>query len=179
VQEKYETTLLDSRLVLFDNTKQSQAEDRVAVDDPQRQLQNDTSKESMTYDDPLRSAELSVNNHHKNADGAKVNSNRFTETEKLATYRNGNDFAMTNPTLLNSAQVLRYTNVDECPDLEDKIQEFLASLFWVLESKRLDRSYEKMDHLTLLTAPFELRKEASVGDSESRFLRMAVHLLIF
>lgn len=35
------------------------------------------------------------------------------------------------------------------------IKNLVASLFWVLESKRLDRSYEKVDRLHLLVAPFE------------------------
>ena len=69
---------------------------------------------------------------------------------------------------MNSTQVLKYGSIDDCSDLEERIQEFVLSLFWVLESKRLDRSYEKSDHPTLLTAPFELRRDASVGDHDSK-----------
>jgi hypothetical protein len=65
--------------------------------------------------------------------------------------------------------VLRYAAEADCPDLEERVQEFLESLFWVLESKRLDRSHEKLDHLTLLTAPFEHRRDNAFGDLESRY----------
>ncbi|XP_066594178.1 protein brunelleschi [Prorops nasuta] len=57
---------------------------------------------------------------------------------------------------------------DTCPDLEVYIMECLNSLFWVLESKRLERSREKVDRgVPLLLAPFE--KKDFIGlDLESR-----------
>ncbi|CAB0008431.1 unnamed protein product [Nesidiocoris tenuis] len=55
----------------------------------------------------------------------------------------------------------------ESPALEDLISEFISSLFWVLESKRHERSREKIDKVSLLLAPFE--KKDFVGlDMESR-----------
>ncbi|XP_034178106.2 trafficking protein particle complex subunit brun [Osmia lignaria lignaria] len=58
--------------------------------------------------------------------------------------------------------------VDEtCPDLEIHVMECLNSLFWILESKRLERSREKIDRVSLLLAPFE--KKDFIGlDLESR-----------
>ncbi|XP_076645685.1 trafficking protein particle complex subunit brun isoform X2 [Halictus rubicundus] len=54
-----------------------------------------------------------------------------------------------------------------CPDLEVHIMECLNSLFWILESKRLERSREKIDRVSLLLAPFE--KKDFIGlDLESR-----------
>ncbi|EEC10824.1 NIK- and IKBKB-binding protein, putative [Ixodes scapularis] len=58
------------------------------------------------------------------------------------------------------------------PDLEgDKlerdIQEFAASLVWVLESRRLDRSFEKLERFPLLKAPFESKDFVGL-DTESR-----------
>ena len=48
-----------------------------------------------------------------------------------------------------------------------QVREFAASLFWVLESKRLDRSQERMDRLPLLVTPFE--KKDIVGiDTDTR-----------
>lgn len=56
---------------------------------------------------------------------------------------------------------------DNCTDLEMQMSEFISSLFWVLESKRLDRSREKLERVSLLLAPFE--KKDFVGlDMESR-----------
>ncbi|KZC10481.1 Protein brunelleschi [Dufourea novaeangliae] len=59
-----------------------------------------------------------------------------------------------------------YTD-ETCSDLEVHIMECLNSLFWILESKRLERSREKIDRVSLLLAPFE--KKDFIGlDLESR-----------
>lgn len=64
-------------------------------------------------------------------------------------------------------RALFYDETDPCPDLESQITEFINSLFWVLESKRLERSREKLERVSLLLAPFE--KKDFVGlDMESR-----------
>lgn len=70
---------------------------------------------------------------------------------------------------------------DSCPSLEVQVIECLNSLFWILESKRLKRSREKIDRVPLLVAPFE--KKDFIGlDLESRnnrkrcFGRMTKHL---
>lgn len=43
----------------------------------------------------------------------------------------------------------------------------MASLYWVLEGKRLDRSFERQEKFPMLTAPFE--KKDMVGlDIDSR-----------
>lgn len=55
-----------------------------------------------------------------------------------------------------------YPENDACPNLEANIQEFIAALFWVLESKRLERTREKIDKVSLLLAPFE--KKDFVGE---------------
>ncbi|KAH1014537.1 hypothetical protein HUJ05_012391 [Dendroctonus ponderosae] len=64
-------------------------------------------------------------------------------------------------------RALFYDEVSPCEDLENQITEFINSLFWVLESKRLERSREKLERVSLLYAPFE--KKDFVGlDMESR-----------
>lgn len=63
--------------------------------------------------------------------------------------------------------VLYYQNQQESMQLEQDLYDFICSLFWVLESKRLDRSHEKLDRLPMMFAPFE--KKDYVGlDLESR-----------
>ncbi|XP_043670547.1 protein brunelleschi [Vespula pensylvanica] len=63
-------------------------------------------------------------------------------------------------------QAVFYTD-ESCSDLETYIVECLHSLFWILESKRLERSREKVDRVSLLLAPFE--KKDFIGlDLESR-----------
>lgn len=64
-------------------------------------------------------------------------------------------------------RALFYEESSVCSDLENQITEFINSLFWVLESKKLERSREKLERVSLLYAPFE--KKDFVGlDMESR-----------
>ncbi|GAB6019419.1 hypothetical protein CHUAL_001000 [Chamberlinius hualienensis] len=60
-----------------------------------------------------------------------------------------------------------YQNSQESVQLEQNLYDFISSLFWVLESKRLDRSHDKLERLPLLCAPFE--KKDFIGlDMDSR-----------
>uniref|UniRef100_A0A8C1GSM5 Trafficking protein particle complex 9 n=1 Tax=Cyprinus carpio TaxID=7962 RepID=A0A8C1GSM5_CYPCA len=61
-----------------------------------------------------------------------------------------------------------YPSYDDCPDVEKRVEDFVESIFIVLESKRLDRATDKSgDKLQLLCVPFE--KKDFVGlDTDSR-----------
>ncbi|NXL51711.1 TPPC9 protein, partial [Podilymbus podiceps] len=61
-----------------------------------------------------------------------------------------------------------YPSYDECESVEKRIEDFIESLFIVLESKRLDRATDKSgDKIPLLCVPFE--KKDFVGlDTDSR-----------
>ncbi|XP_062918897.1 trafficking protein particle complex subunit 9 isoform X1 [Mobula hypostoma] len=61
-----------------------------------------------------------------------------------------------------------YPNYEECETIEKKVEDFIESLFIVLESKRLDRATDKSgDKVQLLCVPFE--KKDFVGlDTDSR-----------
>uniref|UniRef100_A0A8C9MZZ4 Trafficking protein particle complex subunit 9 n=1 Tax=Serinus canaria TaxID=9135 RepID=A0A8C9MZZ4_SERCA len=61
-----------------------------------------------------------------------------------------------------------YASYDECETVEKRIEDFIESLFIVLESKRLDRATDKSgDKIPLLCVPFE--KKDFVGlDTDSR-----------
>lgn len=73
----------------------------------------------------------------------------------------------TTPTNFKTRILHYHIDNDPCADLEGQISEFINSLFWVLESKRLERSREKLERVSLLLAPFE--KKDFVGlDMESR-----------
>ncbi|EDX05640.1 GD21691 [Drosophila simulans] len=65
------------------------------------------------------------------------------------------------------AQAFFYREQDSCADLEARIGDFASALFWVLESRRLERSREKADKVSLLLAPFEKRDFVGL-DMESR-----------
>ncbi|XP_032518719.2 protein brunelleschi isoform X1 [Danaus plexippus] len=62
---------------------------------------------------------------------------------------------------------LFYGENDPVPDLEQHVAELINSLFWVVESKRLERSREKLEKVSLLLAPFEKRDFVGL-DMESR-----------
>lgn len=56
----------------------------------------------------------------------------------------------------NTNEYVRYESDDQCCEqIESRVREFITGLFWVLESKRLDRAREKMEKVPLLMAPFE------------------------
>ncbi|XP_042636839.1 trafficking protein particle complex subunit 9 [Orycteropus afer afer] len=63
-----------------------------------------------------------------------------------------------------------YPNYDDCATVEKRIEDFIESLFIVLESKRLDRATDKSgDKIPLLCVPFE--KKDFVGlDTDSSVL---------
>ncbi|KAH8249066.1 hypothetical protein KR032_005610 [Drosophila birchii] len=65
------------------------------------------------------------------------------------------------------SQAFFYREQDSCADLESRIGDFASALFWVLESRRLERSREKADKVSLLLAPFEKRDFVGL-DMESR-----------
>ncbi|PSN54921.1 hypothetical protein C0J52_01648 [Blattella germanica] len=82
------------------------------------------------------------------------------------------DTSPTEPNVLSTpsnfkTRALFYEDCEACAGLEEQISEFLSSLFWVLESKRLERSREKVERVSLLLAPFE-RKDFVGLDLESR-----------
>ncbi|XP_011607307.1 trafficking protein particle complex subunit 9 isoform X2 [Takifugu rubripes] len=61
-----------------------------------------------------------------------------------------------------------YHSFEDCPDVERRVEDFVESIFIVLESKRLDRATDKSgDKIPLLCVPFE--KKDFVGlDTDSR-----------
>ncbi|XP_060771357.1 trafficking protein particle complex subunit 9 isoform X1 [Neoarius graeffei] len=71
-------------------------------------------------------------------------------------------------TELQRPDVAFFPGYDNCPELEKTIEDFIQSIFIVLESKRLDRATDKSgDKIPLLCVPFE--KKDFVGlDTDSR-----------
>ncbi|XP_053674942.1 protein brunelleschi [Anopheles nili] len=60
-----------------------------------------------------------------------------------------------------------YPENDQCSNLETKISEFITSIYYILELKRMEKTREKLEKAPLLLAPFE--KKDFVGlDLESR-----------
>lgn len=55
---------------------------------------------------------------------------------------------------------------DHCQDLQNNLADFVASLFNVLESKRLSKLSEKVDKILLIQAPVE--QESFGGENDNR-----------
>ncbi|XP_064836227.1 trafficking protein particle complex subunit 9-like isoform X2 [Oncorhynchus masou masou] len=61
-----------------------------------------------------------------------------------------------------------YPSYEDCPDVEKRVEDFVESIFIVLESKRLDRATDKSgDKIPLLCVPFEKRDFVGL-DTDSR-----------
>ena len=173
LKEQYEGTLLDSRLILFgkldfDGTNDGCQPDKEDANSNVLQPDSNAKNGLKLFQDAL-TAERSMS---QSATSLKVPDVSDLQNAQKNLSRIQSEPVISNgkckEPLAYGSQILRYVDEDHCSDLEDRIQEFLNSLFWVLESKRLDRSHERLDHLYLLTAPFE-RKDSSSGDSDSRF----------
>ncbi|XP_013113737.2 protein brunelleschi [Stomoxys calcitrans] len=99
-----------------------------------------------------------------------IKENTTTETTAICSKRLQDEFST--PSNFK-AQAFFYRENDLCPDLEQHMADFVNALFWVLESRRLERSREKMEKWTLLIAPIE-RKDFVGLDMESRNNRKRV-----
>lgn len=85
-------------------------------------------------------------------------------------------FIIASPVNSRSTHCIIYPGTNNCDQLEHDVKEFLNSLFWILESKRLDRSFEKQDKIPLLTAPFEKKNFVGI-DTDTRYVMfLLIHL---
>ena len=131
---KYQSTLYDSRSILFA---------------PQRTPEIESNENGVI--------DKTSNGNDSTSNGFKLEDNE----QKILVDNN-----MVLPTVFKSRGFF-YTENGNCSNLETRINDFIHSLFWILESKRLERTKEKFDKVSLLLAPFE--KKDFVGlDMESR-----------
>lgn len=180
---KYTNTLYDSRCILFGAVKPKgngiSADEKI---EPNVRNKNGKGK----------SAESDLGNHmtvistdtkdiRQNFDGDdgnekengehenQSNENNDTHTNEKTSPSKTADDICTTPSIFQSRAIF-YAENDQCSNLEVQITEFINSLFWVLESKRLERSREKVEKVALLLAPFE--KKDFVGlDMDTRNMR--------
>ena len=179
-RQQYCSTLYDSRLIVLGLSKEGSTLESVLTsnkdtdDEAHKRLldhqdivnsnvpessqdTNVTIEKTQTFIDPLNANALN-GQHVTDETGDSLNNGE----------ERTNSITECLPKNATSSQIIFYQNGEDCPDLESKIQEFVASLYWVLESKRLDRSQERSEKLTLLTAPFE-RKDYVGVDTDGRY----------
>lgn len=197
---KYTNTLYDSRCILFASNKLRDddssgggdgAGDSHDKDDGGPVISNSFSILSNNLNN--KSAELDSNNQINALAGDMKNdraNNKFSKNEyykENGTNENTTDHTNNTQTSVESlptkkleeicntpsifqSRAFFYSENDQCTNLEAQIFEFISSLFWILESKRLERSREKVEKVSLLLAPFE--KKDFVGlDMDTRNMR--------
>lgn len=140
---KYTSTLYDTRSLLF-------APPRAEI-------------EATTIDGSEMIVDKTSNDNDSTSNGFKLDDSE----QKILVDNN-----MVLPTIFKSRGFF-YAENNSCTNLELRITEFIHSLFWILESKRLERSKEKFDKASLLMAPFEIRDFVGL-DMESRVNRKRI-----
>ncbi|XP_045451417.1 protein brunelleschi [Melitaea cinxia] len=153
---KYSSTLYDSRAFMFgpgSNLKKPQQEPETYNpfdDDKLKEKASLSDKTSLPSDQPdsLSSVGSFPRSTSSNT-SYSVQEENFTTPSNFKTHG------------------LFYGENDPVPDLEQHVADLINSLFWVVESKRLERSREKLEKVSLLLAPFEKRDFVGL-DMESR-----------
>ncbi|KAI8439529.1 hypothetical protein MSG28_013279, partial [Choristoneura fumiferana] len=151
---KYSNTLYDSRAFMFgpnSNMKRPEQEPEtysIFEDDKSKAGSSDKASIPSEQADSLSSAESFPQSASSGA-SIPIPEENFTTPSNFKTH------------------AMFYGENDPVPDLEHNVAELINSLFWVVESRRLERSREKLEKVSLLLAPFE--KKDFVGlDMESR-----------
>ncbi|RWS10654.1 trafficking protein particle complex subunit 9-like isoform X1 [Dinothrombium tinctorium] len=179
VVEKYSSTLYDSRCILFNIKPASDEQPQNACS---LETNGDTAvKSSASTNSSSASPCFNQSNDVDSQSGDERVTNNYSRTlcnEKDHPLANDiTNSCLENKLQKNLPQCLIYNCVNNDIDinlfvdkLEKDVRDLISSLFWVLESKRLDRSYEKQDKIPLLMAPFETK--ALVGlDMDSKVFR--------
>ena len=163
-RQQYCSTLYDSRLIVIGLNKDGGNLDALLSNSKD----NHHNSDQQDVDNSNVPSNVVITNEITFIDPLNANSvNGQTDIKPANT--NGNESSLTEmlPKNATSTQIIFYPTVEDCLDLKAKIREFVEALFWVLESKRLDRSQERAEKLTMLTAPFEKKDYVGV-DTDGR-----------
>ncbi|XP_053610845.1 protein brunelleschi [Plodia interpunctella] len=152
---KYSNTLFDSRAFMFgpfSNMKKPEQEPETYMFDDDKVFRDGSASEKTSIPseptDSLSSSESFPQSTSSNA-SYPVQEENFTTPSNFKT------------------TAMFYGENDPVPDLEQNVADLINALYWVVESKRLERAKEKLEKVSLLLAPFE--KKDFVGlDMESR-----------
>lgn len=144
VKEEYSDTLFNSRLIIFGMNRDGSP----LTDEDKRRFLKSGKTSPVHSEDSGVTSDLSPTEGCGDADKTKDEKNS-NEVEFSRPHSNSLTKEST------GAEVVFFPCVDECLDLEEKLKEFISSIFFVLDGKRLDRSFERADRMQLLCAPFE------------------------
>lgn len=136
---KYTQTLFDSRCILFGGSKRLHRKTAGAANGTEA-----GSPESLNSTSPSTASSSACDSSSLASDTVEAPAADGAQLADL--YTTPSNF---------KSQAFFYPEHDACADLEAQLNDFVHSLFWILESKRLERSREKVDRIVLLQAPFE------------------------
>ncbi|KAK6167354.1 hypothetical protein SNE40_021403 [Patella caerulea] len=157
IKDEYANTIYNSRLIVFGmNTDGTPIEKESEINS---NTNSSSGKEEINCDRGNGSVVTDKRNGQINKDNKILDSNH-KEIEKRP-----HSNSLTKES--TGAEVVFYPNLETMTDLEERLREFITSLFYVLEGKRLDRSFERADRLQLLCAPFEKKDFVGV-DTDTR-----------
>ncbi|XP_013180026.1 PREDICTED: protein brunelleschi [Papilio xuthus] len=141
---KYSNTLYDSRAFMFgpgSNLKKPEQEPETYSVYEEKQIED---KSSLNYKQTSEPGD-SLSSNDSCAQSTSSSASYVVQEENFTIPSNFKTHAMF------------YGENEPVSDLEQNVADLINSLFWVVESKRLERSREKLDKVSLLLAPFEKR----------------------
>lgn len=155
---KYTDTLFDSRCFLFYGKRSKKSMDSGGGGKLITEMNDSEHCSLSSHGSSNKENSLSLSSDNSTNDGDRKSLD--DEINKRL------DEEFTTPSNFKS-QAFFYPENDACDNLETSVAEFINSLFWILESKRLERTREKIEKVALLYAPFE--KKDFVGiDMDTR-----------
>lgn len=179
IKEDYANTIFNSRLILFGMNRDGTPLEEINSSDTDNSPSTSNSQDSSHVLDAENLSSTSDKSPSPSSDSCQLD-NTFSSNGANNTIRE-KDSDNNNPNIRifsksvhkenTGAEVVFYPNTEGTIDLEERLRELIISLFFVLEGKRLDRSFERTEKLQLLCAPFEKRDLQGIDTDSKSFKR--------
>lgn len=170
IKEDYASTIFNSRLIVFGMNRDGTPMEEIHSGEDQNQKSqtscdlSDTdtsSKSNVSTPDCDKSLLDNSPSSAIDSDNSLPDRDSDNNNPELPT------FSRTVSKENTGAEVVFYPDTEGTIDLEERLRELIISLFFVLEGKRLDRSFERTEKLQMLCAPFEKRDLQGI-DTDSK-----------
>ncbi|XP_071115106.1 trafficking protein particle complex subunit 9-like [Haliotis cracherodii] len=171
VKEEYANTIFNSRLVVFgmntDGSPLVEEESKIGDNEESKDVEEKTVVDNKDENEGRTSPNNNLKTDPLSTNGEKDTSEKGQKEKPLPNVKRQHSNSLTKES--TGAEVVFYPDLEHSADLEDRLKEFITSLFYVLEGKRLDRSFERADRLHLLCAPFEKKDYVGVDQETKSF----------
>ncbi|KAL3887830.1 hypothetical protein ACJMK2_000223 [Sinanodonta woodiana] len=144
-KEEYASTLYNSRLIVLGMN---------ADGSPLSDSESEIFRKSSIVQDNENATHLANDNMSIVQDIVDLEGNvvlEENETKETVIRPHSNSFSKES----TGSEVIFFPAISKSADMDEKLKEFITSIFFVLDGKRLDRSFERADKMQLLCAPFE------------------------